>query len=99
MVLRLVALKLRGVNYEYIQENHANKSEGLLKHNPMHRKVPVLVHKGRPLAETLIIAQYIDGIWEEPPLLSEDPYERVRRLESLHVRALDDYPSVAPTSM
>ncbi|MQM16403.1 hypothetical protein Taro_049364 [Colocasia esculenta] len=71
-----VALKLKGVNYEYIQEDLANKSEDLLRHNPMHRKVPVLVHKGKPLAETLIIAQYIDGTWEEPPLLPEDPYER-----------------------
>ncbi|MQM16405.1 hypothetical protein Taro_049363 [Colocasia esculenta] len=71
-----VALKLKGVNYEYIQEDFANKSEDLLRHNPMHRKVPVLVHKGKPLAETLIIAQYIDATWEEPPLLPEDPYER-----------------------
>ncbi|MCO5567238.1 hypothetical protein L7F22_020927 [Adiantum nelumboides] len=74
----LIALKLKGVPYYYHEEDLANKSQLLLQTSPIHKKIPVLIHNGKPICESLIIVQYIDETWPsfDNPILPKDPYDR-----------------------
>ncbi|XP_022775556.1 glutathione S-transferase U17-like [Durio zibethinus] len=73
-----IALNIKSVNYEYVDERlWEGKSEFLLKSNPVHKKIPVLIHGDKPICESLIIVQYIDETWSSgPSILPSDPYER-----------------------
>ncbi|KAI3770030.1 hypothetical protein L6452_01150 [Arctium lappa] len=71
-----IALAEKGVQYDYKEENLTNKSQLLLEMNPVHKKIPVLIHHGKPICESNIIVQYIDEAWQDkyPPLLPADSY-------------------------
>ncbi|KAK1267381.1 Glutathione S-transferase U17 [Acorus gramineus] len=72
-----IALNLKSVDYEYQEEDFRNKSELLLKSNPVYKKIPVLLHDDKPICESMIIVSYIDEVWTDgPSLLPSDPYDR-----------------------
>ncbi|KAI3465987.1 hypothetical protein Pfo_022650 [Paulownia fortunei] len=76
-----IALEEKGIQFQYREENiFLGKSPLLLQANPIHKKVPVLIHKGKPICESLNILQYIDEVWKENffRILPHHPYDRAR---------------------
>ncbi|XP_016443761.1 glutathione S-transferase U17 [Nicotiana tabacum] len=72
-----IALNIKSVAYDFLEEQFGSKSELLLKSNPVYKKIPVLIHDGNPISESLIIVQYIDQVWNSgPSILPSDPYDR-----------------------
>ncbi|GMP58172.1 hypothetical protein CsSME_00021934 [Camellia sinensis var. sinensis] len=71
-----IALNLKSIKYEFLEEQYGTKSELLLKSNPVHKKIPVLIHGDKPVCESLIIVQYIDEVWSfGPSIFPSDPYD------------------------
>ncbi|XP_024540449.1 glutathione S-transferase U19 [Selaginella moellendorffii] len=75
----LVKLHVQGIEHEDLPQDLGNKSKLLLESNPVHKKVPVLIHKGKPIAESAIIVHYIDEVWPgTSPLLPQDAFLRAQ---------------------
>ncbi|XP_057507053.1 probable glutathione S-transferase parA [Actinidia eriantha] len=77
-----IALAEKGIEYEYKEENFPyDKSPLLLKMNPVNKQIPVLIHNGKPVCESLVIIHYIDEVWKhKSPLLPRDPYQRAHAM-------------------
>ncbi|CAN0887775.1 Glutathione S-transferase U22 [Linum grandiflorum] len=93
-----IALAEKGVSeYESRHEDVHNKSALLRQMNPATNQIPVLIHNGKPISDSLAIVQYIDEVWlaRSSPfisLLPSDPYRRA------HARFWADYTSKIHTT-
>jgi glutathione S-transferase len=80
-----VVLAEKGVEYELIAQNPFDKSEAFLKRSPLGR-IPALEDEaGRGLADSSVIAEYLEERFPNPRLFPADPYDRAR------VRWFDEY--------
>ncbi|KAL4588849.1 hypothetical protein LXL04_001746 [Taraxacum kok-saghyz] len=74
-----IALAEKGVSYDYREQDLRNKSQLLIEMNPVHKKIPVLIHNSKPICESSIIVEYIDEVWKEKaPLFPSDAYSKAR---------------------
>ena len=72
-----IALNIKSVKYEFLEETFGTRSELLLQSNPVNKQIPVLIHGGKCICESMIIVQYVDEAWSSgPPILPSDPYDR-----------------------
>ena len=76
-----IALAEKGVEVEVVEIDLSDRPAWLYEKNPAGR-VPVLEEDGRPLAESLVIMEFLDERYPEPALLPADPADRA------HVRCL-----------
>ncbi|XP_028793102.1 glutathione S-transferase U17-like [Neltuma alba] len=72
-----ISLNIKSVKYNFLEENLGDKSQLLLQSNPVHKKVPVLIHEDKPVCESLIIVEHVDQVWSSAPsILPSHPYDR-----------------------
>lgn len=71
-----IALEEKGVPHVSNEEDiFGGKSELLLRSNPIHQKVPVLLHNDKPVLESGIIVSYIDQVWPSNSFLPDNAYD------------------------
>ncbi|KAL6647835.1 hypothetical protein ACP70R_015272 [Stipagrostis hirtigluma subsp. patula] len=76
-----IALREKNVEFEFVEEDLRvrQRSELVLRMNPVYRSIPILIHRGRPICESMNIVEYVDEVWSQPGgtrLLPADPLER-----------------------
>lgn len=75
-----VALAEKEIDHECREEevHMMKKSPLLLQMNPIHQKIPVLIHKGKPISESCVTLEYIDETGRRlrhrcyPPILARE---------------------------
>ena len=71
-----IVLAEKGVPYETVTVDLADRPAWLLEHNPPDGRVPVLEEDGWVLPESVVIDEYLEERYPEPPLLPADPAAR-----------------------
>lgn len=89
-----IALNLKGLKPKQAFVHlvkHDQLAEDYLRLNPQ-GTVPVLVHDGHTIAQSLAIIEYLDEIVPEPPLLPADPYGRAHARQIAYAVACEMHP-------
>jgi glutathione S-transferase len=71
-----IVLAEKGVPYETVTIDLADRPQWLIERNPPRGRVPVLEEDGWILPESAVIDEYLEERYPEPPLLPSDPGER-----------------------
>lgn len=84
-----IALEMKGIAYEYKPVHLVNNGGEQYKAeyqalNPS-REVPTLVHKGKVIAQSLAIIDYLDNAQPTPRLLPTDPYKRALVMQACEI--------------
>ncbi|CAE6419096.1 unnamed protein product [Rhizoctonia solani] len=72
-----IALEEKGIPYLYQEENPYKKDEKFLDKFPK-GLVPGVLYKGKPIAESLVILEFLEDAYPQVPLLPSDPYARAK---------------------
>ena len=93
-----IALNLKGVAYE---EKIVDLSKGEQFQQPYQslnpqNVLPLLVHQGLHLSQSLAIVEYIDEIWSEPPLFPADAAGKARVRSLAQIAISDVHPLIVP---
>jgi len=73
-----VVLGEKQVPYDLVPANPFEKSPAFLKLSPLGRIPALEDEQGRSLADSSVIAEYLEERFPKPPLFPTDPYERAR---------------------
>jgi glutathione S-transferase len=73
-----VVLAEKQVPYDLVPANPFEKSPAFLKLSPLGRIPALEDESGRSLADSSVIAEYLEERFPEPPLFPRDAYERAR---------------------
>jgi glutathione S-transferase len=73
-----VVLAEKNVAYELVAANPFEKSPAFLKLSPLGRIPALEDEQGRSLADSSVIAEYVEERFPDPPLFPSDPYDRAR---------------------
>jgi glutathione S-transferase len=71
-----IVLAEKGVEYETVTVDLADRPDWLVARNPPDGRVPVLEEDGWVLPESAIIDEYLEERYPDPPLLPDDPGAR-----------------------
>ncbi|NNF50831.1 MAG: maleylacetoacetate isomerase [Gammaproteobacteria bacterium] len=91
-----IALNLKGLEYEQaavhlVRDGGEQRKPEYLALNPQGR-VPLLEHDGVYLSQSLAIIEYLDEMFEQPPLLPSDAHGRARVRSLAQLVACDMHP-------
>jgi glutathione S-transferase len=70
-----IVLAEKGIEFETVEIDLSDRPDWLYEKNPAGR-VPVLEEDDRPLAESVVIMEFLEERYPEPPLLPPDPADR-----------------------
>ncbi|CEL59374.1 hypothetical protein RSOLAG1IB_03307 [Rhizoctonia solani AG-1 IB] len=72
-----IALEEKGIPYLYQEENPYKKDAKFIEKFPK-GLVPGVLYQGKPIAESLVILEFLEDAYPQVPLLPKDPYDRAR---------------------